>query len=253
MATLLYLSSGNPILNALTDDKDSNKYIKINIKRPSGDKQLLLPRHPTLPEVTVVAVTKSIYNDTDQQTRNLRAPHALHTILEYYDHYNLPEASEYALARHLNSEDPQVAAASILYLAKHHKQFKMATYLHHMRSAAAYHDCPFMFLATYGNNSQSRAGQTARLAHHFRQIASIKEAHRPYKPENRVPPQYDTYMIPLNGTQKDTSTHVYLEPTEKFFTCQHCGTRLKDTYAVRLTHPNKCPSQAKPTFPTKRS
>ena len=80
MATLLYLSSGNPLLEALTDDKSSTKYIKINIKRPSGDKTLLLPRHPTLPEVTVIAVTKSIYNDTDQSLRTPAAQrYSFHT------------------------------------------------------------------------------------------------------------------------------------------------------------------------------
>ena len=91
-----------------------------------------------------------------------------------------------------------------------------------------------------------------QLAHHFRQIASIKEAHRPYKPENRAQPEYDTYMIPVNGTLKDADSHAYTEPTVTYFICEHCGTRLKDTYAVRLTHPNKCPAQPKTRFPIKR-
>ena len=251
MAALLYLAPGNPLLQALTDDTSITKHIRIDINRPSGDKTVILPQHPTLPEVTVIAVTKSIY-DNNEETRTLRAPHSLKTILEYYDYYSLPEASEYALARYLNSEDPQVAAASIIQLAKDHKQVKMSTYLYHMRSAAAYHDCPFLFLATYCNKNQNKAGRVAQLAHHFRQITSIKEAHRPYKTESRAQPEYDTYMIPVDGTAKEASPQAYLEPAVNYFICEHCGTRLRDTYTVRLSHPNKCSAQPRTRFPIRK-
>ena len=104
MVVLTYLAPGSPLIDALTNDSNC-KYLKIDIKRPSGNKTLLLPEHPTLPDLSVVAITKSIYYDTDLP------PHThipLHSIMKYYDYYNISPRSEDLLFHHLDSENPQV-------------------------------------------------------------------------------------------------------------------------------------------------
>jgi hypothetical protein len=230
MAVFLYLTPDNPLLANLTDDASATKYIKITISRPAGVKTMLLPHHPSLSERTVVAITTSIYMDIDHSVRPAPSPFSLHSLLDYYEYYRTPEASEYALARHFNSADPYVAAASILYLTKNRSHFKMGTYLHHLRAAAAHHDCPFLFLANFVyKNNLPKERCIALLAYHFRQIASVKEAHRPYKPDYNVQPHY-MCMKPIDNNTK-------------FFTCHYCGTRLADNYATRLTHGTKCTAQ----------
>ena len=104
MGVVIYLAPGSPLIAALTDDPN-RKYLNVNIKRTSKNKILLLPEHPTLPDSTVIAITKYMYCDMDEPPP---AHIALHDIMTYYDYYDISPTTEEALFRHLDSDDPQI-------------------------------------------------------------------------------------------------------------------------------------------------
>ena len=228
MPTLVYMQHHD----TPTSTNDTSTSIITTITHPLGETNIILPPHPNLPTVTVIAVTRAIYAPIGSKPLAV----SLTSLLLYYEFYGIPQASDLAITLHLTSSNLTHAATNILYLARNHSKFKMGTYLYHMRAAGTHFGCPVLFLSQFGSKSNTIAKDAQLLATHFRTHAAIQAAHAPFiTTPVSPPPDRDTgYTIPTTSQQQCT-----------YYVCPHCGTSIRDTYTKRLTHPSKCPAMPK--------
>jgi hypothetical protein len=232
MPAFLYIADHNPLREVIKSSNLHAPHVTTTITHTTGEYDIILPAHPHLPVVTVIAVTKAI-NDPEPKTS---IAVSLTSLLLYYEFYKIPAASDLAIRLHLTSPNFNHAASNILYLARNRQKFQMGTYLKHMRAAAKHFNCPFLFLTQFGKPTHTITKDAHLLAHHFRQHAAIKAAHAPYAQE---------YMSLNETANNNDKKPVFSEAQATYYTCIHCGITLRDTYTKRLTHPSKCPANKK--------
>ena len=215
-----------PHIDPSTTTEKTDTHITTTISHPLGNYNVVLPAHPSLPAITVTAVTKAIYAPIGNKPLAV----SLTSLLLFYEFYKLPAASDLAITLHLTSTNLHHAASNILYLARNYGKFKMNTYLYHMRAAAEYFGCPFLFLTQFGTKTNTIAKDAHLLATHFRTHAAIHASHAPYI----------TTSIP--DPEENNTKPAFSQPQSGYYICPHCGNTIRDTYTKRLTHPSKCPA-----------